>query len=234
MAEKEIMLNGIPIYLTRKRIKNLYIRIKPPEARVMVSVPVHTSDNVIAEFLEEHWGWIAEKRQEILEGEEQAETEPEYLTGERHALWGQWYELQVERSLKKPLTELRGDKIYMRVDAHTTIEKRRKQLDIWYRAQLERVLPDIIGRCEERVGKSADEWKFRRMKTRWGTCSIQRKRIWLNIQLAEKPPECLEYVVTHELTHLHEAGHNKRFWNLMDRFYPEWRRAKQLLKERTK
>lgn len=70
------------------------------------------------------------------------------------------------------------------------------------------------------------------MKTRWGTCNIQKKRIWLNIQLAEKPPECLEYVVTHELTHLHEAGHNKRFWSLMDRFYPEWRRAKQLLKEK--
>lgn len=234
MEEREIVLNGITIYLTRKKIKNLYIRIKPPKARVMVSVPVHTSDSVIAEFLEEHWSWIIEKRQEILDSEETKKEEAEYLTGERHALWGQWYDLQVERSLKRPLTELRGNRIYMRVGAHSTAEERRKQLDRWYREQLCEVLPGLIHQCEERVGRSANEWRFRRMKTRWGTCSIQRKRIWLNIQLAEMPPECLEYVVTHELTHLHEASHNKRFWSLMDSFYPDWRRAKQLLKERNR
>lgn len=231
MPEREIVLNGITIHLTRKRIKNLYIRIKPPEAEVAVSVPIHTPDSAIADFLEEHWSWIVEKRKEILAGADHAEAECEYLTGERHALWGEPYELLVERSLKKPLTELRGDKIYMRVSAHSTAEERRKQLDTWYRTQLDEVLPEIIERCEKKVGKRAVEWKFRRMKTRWGTCDIRKKRIRLNIQLAEKPPECLEYVVTHELTHLHEAGHNKRFWGLMDCFYPEWRRAKQLLKK---
>lgn len=199
----------------------------------MVSVPLHTSDRALADFIEEHWHWIKEKREEILSEAKSEAKQQEYLSGECHALWGKWYELQVERSLKRPVTELRGGKIYMRVPAHSTVEERRKQMDSWYRSQLEQVLFEVTSRCEKRVGRKAEEWRFRRMKTRWGTCNIQKKRIWLNIQLAEKPPACLEYVVTHELTHLHEAGHNKRFWGLMDEFYPNWREVKKLLNEPT-
>lgn len=233
MAEQKMEIRGITVYWSRKRIKNLYIKIKAPEARVMVSVPLHTSDRALADFIEEHWQWIEAKRQEVLSGAEAggSEGQREYISGERHALWGEWYEMRVERSLKRPLTELRDRELYMRVPAHSTVEERRRQLDLWYRQQLEEALPEVAARCEARVGREAAEWRFRRMKTRWGSCNIQKKRIWLNIQLAEKPADCLEYVVTHELTHLHEAGHNKRFWGLMDTFYPDWRRAKKLLNE---
>ena len=70
------------------------------------------------------------------------------------------------------------------------------------------------------------------MKTRWGTCNVKEGRIWLNLQLAKKPPECLEYVIIHELTHLLEPGHNQRFYQLMDRFLPDWRRVHQELNGR--
>lgn len=229
MTEIQWMINDIPIFLTRKKIKNLYIRIKAPEAKVMVSVPAFMSDADVKEFIIKQWDWIRRKREKILNAGtvEQEAGEKQYISGEVHNLWGMPYELMVERSLKKPVTELREDKIYMRVTAHSAQEERRRQLDKWYQGQLMEVLPELVTKYEAVVGRHASEWRFRRMKTRWGSCNIQKKRICLNIQLAELPVECLEYVIVHELTHLHEAGHNKRFWGLVDQFYPGWREVKR-------
>lgn len=94
------------------------------------------------------------------------------------------------------------------------------------------VLPQVIQKCERITGLHALEWKLRDMKTRWGSCNIQKKRIWLNIQLAAYPRECLEYVVTHELVHFLVPGHGKEFWAYMDRFFPEWRRVRKELNGR--
>ena len=231
MHEQRLELHGVPVRLMRKNIKNLYIRVKPPAGEVNVSVPLHTSEQRIALFLEEHWDWIEKKREEVVRRKPVVTPEAEYVTGEVHFLWGEPYELLVERSLKRPLTELRGEQIYMRVNAKSTKVERGKQLDKWYVTKLEEKLSELVPRYETMVGRQAAEWRFRRKKTRWGTCNIQKARICLNIQLAEKPLACLEYVVVHELTHLHEAGHNKRFWGLMDRFYPRWREIKKQMKE---
>ena len=229
MTEQDMEYKGIVIHLTRKKIKNLYIRIKEPNARVMVSVPFHTPQEAVFDFLEKQYGWICKKRKEVLEAERKAEPEKQYLSGESCLLWGIPHKLITERSLKKPLTELRENTIYMRVTANSTQVDRRKQLDGLYPEQLEKRLTELIPECEKIVGKHALEWRFRRMKTRWGSCHIQKKRICLNLQLAEKSPDCLEYVVIHELTHLHERGHNKRFRELMDSFCPDWREKKRKL-----
>jgi len=226
VKEQRIELHGVTVHLLRKKIKNRYIRIKPPEGEIMVSVPWHTPDQQIVSFLEEHWSWIQEKREEIF-SQESGKEELQYVTGETHFLWGEPYELYVERSLKKPLTEIRREQIYMRVPAHSTVEERRKQLDSFYKQEMWKRLPDLIERYERIVDRHARDWRFRRMKTRWGSCQIQKKRICLNIQLAEKTPECLEYVVVHELTHLREPAHNKHFWGLVDQFYPEWKNIKE-------
>lgn len=230
MEEIKYRVNDIEVTVIKKKIKNLYIRIHPPEGKVVVSVPVHATRKTIERFLEEHCEWIISHREKVISESQKEEIGKKYCSGETHYLWGIPYEMQVERSLKKPMTELREGKIYMRVSVYSTEEERRKQLDTWYREKMEEYLKEVIPCCESIVGKQANEWKFRRMKTRWGTCNIQKKRICLNIQLAELPKECLEYVVTHELTHLHEAGHNARFWGFMDQFYPRWRYVKKMLK----
>ena len=224
IVQKQTMeLHGITIYLLRKNIKNQYIRLRP-DGGVQVSVPSYFPDNAIAEFLEKHWQWIEENRG--------VQKELEYVTGEVHDLWGTPYELLVERSLKRALTEVRGEQIYMRVPAKSTDVERRKQLDLLYKQELQRRLPEIASHYEKIVGKKAAEWRFRRMKSRWGSCQIQKRRICLNLQLAEKPVECLEYVVVHELTHLHEPSHNQRFWSLVDQFYPDWKKQKKKLNAR--
>lgn len=72
------------------------------------------------------------------------------------------------------------------------------------------------------MGVSVSEWGVKRMKTRWGTCNPVAKRIWINLELAKTHPRCLEYIVVHEMTHLLERNHNKRFKSYMDKFLPNW------------
>jgi hypothetical protein len=60
------------------------------------------------------------------------------------------------------------------------------------------------------------------MKTRWGSCTPATLHVLINLELAKKPPECLEYIVVHELTHLLEPTHNRRFVALMTQFMPKW------------
>ncbi len=92
-------------------------------------------------------------------------------------------------------------------------------------------MPEVVQKCEQVVGVHAYEWKVKNMRTKWGTCNIDRKRIWINLQLAKKTPECLAYVVTHELVHLLERNHNEQFQKYMDTFFPEWRVVKETLNQ---
>ena len=102
-------------------------------------------------------------------------------------------------------------------------DKREAVLYQWYRQQLRRQVPPLIARWEPEIGVTVTEWRIKNMKTRWGTCNIEARRIWLNLQLAKKTVSCLEYIVVHEMVHLLERLHNERFRELMDRFMPQWR-----------
>ncbi|MGH2103285.1 M48 family metallopeptidase, partial [Aerococcus urinaeequi] len=73
------------------------------------------------------------------------------------------------------------------------------------------------------------EFRIKQMKTRWGTCNIQKKRIWISLNLVTAPLICLESVVVHELVHLLETNHTKRFYDLMDQYFPKWQEANAIL-----
>lgn len=236
--QQEIMVSDVRVVIKWKNIKNMYIRIKPPDAHVELSLPCYVSGDEAAHFLEKHWNWIQEKRAETIEREDAVKNlnGEAYENGEIHTLWGEPCVLQVVPSLKKPFTELREDAdgkkiLYMRVRAHASVEDRKKQLDLFYKDELKKALAMRIEKAEQMVGKHASEWTFRRMKTRWGSCHTGKKKICLNIQLAEKPSEWLDYVIMHELTHLHVPDHSARFWERMDLFYPDWRRVRKEMRE---
>jgi predicted metal-dependent hydrolase len=82
---------------------------------------------------------------------------------------------------------------------------------------------------ETRMGVKADFWGVKRMKTKWGSCNHETKRIWLNLELAKKPIDCLEYIVVHELVHLIEPSHNDNFVQLMTKFLPNWESLRDML-----
>lgn len=222
----EIQVQDITVQVERKAIKNLYIRIKP-DGRVVLTCPKRTTQREIYSLIQERYHWIVTHRQKVLE--RQAAQPNKYVSGEVLPLWGKRYQLRVEEQPGRAFVTLEGNELILR--GTTGDEAERKQaLDAFYRAQLNAAIPPLLERAQSATGLRAEEWRVRNMHTRWGSCNIQKRRIWLSLNLAKYPPECLYCVMIHELTHLLEPGHNKRFYALMDQFYPAWREANARLK----
>lgn len=217
-----MQVGDVSIKVVRKDIKNLYLRVHSPDARVCITSPLKLDDESIRQFAIAKLNWIKKKQAKCRM--QPTETPRKYVSGERHYYQGDRYILNVfdhAATSKVVIRDKTNLDLYVR---HNSLEEQREQvLDNWYRQQLKAKLPSLIAKWEKVVGVKINDWGVKKMKTRWGTCNIQAKRIWLNLELIKKPPRCLEYVVVHELVHLLERGHGDRFKAYMDQFLPDWR-----------
>jgi hypothetical protein len=222
-----IELEDLAIEVTRKKIRNLRISIHPPAGEVRLSAPMRTSLAEIREFAASRLGWIKKHREKLRV--QKTESRLDYVTGERHLVWGHSHTLQIEEMQVPPSVELLEDVILLRVRPGSDRERRGTLVTAWYRRQVEAALPPLIKAWEPRMSVEVKGFSMRQMKTRWGSCNTRDGSIRLNTELAKKPRECLEYVLVHEMVHLIEASHNARFKALMDRFLPPWRETRRLL-----
>ena len=220
----EITVGGISIAVEKKRIKNIYLRIKP-DGSVHLSAPRGMSDAAIRAFAASRLDWIGRHRQRLRP----LPPPPQYADGEIFLLWGRPCPLRVVSVPGRCSAGLEDGFLVLRAAPESTLQQRKAAVDAWYRAQLLAAIPAVRRECEAIVGQRAAQVRVRDMRTRWGTCNVAQRRVWLSLQLAQKPPECLRCVMLHELTHLWESRHSPRFWALMDRFCPDWRAIHRLL-----
>ena len=172
--------------------------------------------------------WI--KRQRASFKAQPRQTARKYVTGETHYFFGQRYRLRVlEHEAPSQVTLLNDSTMELATRPGSTIEQREKTFQNWHRAELKLQAEPLIEKWKPVVSVELDDWGVKRMKTKWGSCSIEARRIWLNLELAKKPIECLEYIVVHELNHLLVRHHNDQFVANMDRFLPSWRTTRDLL-----
>ena len=230
MTKETLTIENITLTLERKNIKNMYLRVLPPNGNVKVSTPLFISDEEIVNFIRLKKDWILKKQRYIRENNIKAPLK--YDNGEKHYLWGKEYTLQLIKNdtVKQVLIDEEKSILYLPIAKRSTIEKRKKTLDEFYRNQMKIVIPQVLDKCTKIVGKTPSEVKIRNMKN-WGNCRYQDKRITLNLNLAKKDIECLEYVMIHELCHLIEFNHSKKFKNLMDKYCPNWKEIKKRLNE---
>lgn len=193
----------------------------PPAGRVRISAPSGMNIETIRLYAISRLGWI-KKQQHKLRGQER-ETPREYLNRESHYLWGKRYLLKIIERNAPSAVDVQHSAIHLYIRPDASQEKKQFTLDEWYRKQLKVALPDLIALWEKRVGVRVNEFGIKKMKTKWGTCNPDARRIWVNLELAKKPKECLEYIVVHEMVHLLENHHNERFMALMDDILPKWR-----------
>lgn len=228
MTEKNIIPWGGQVVMVQKKpIKNVYLKVLPPEGHILLSVPKRYSRKEIEEVLESRRQWLL-SRQKLIREKSRKPVRREYVTGEKIPVWGREYELVVrEVQGSRARVACQGDKVLLLVPGYATREQRRQVLNGWYRRQLERAVAAEKGKLEDLVGKTAAEWRFRDMHTRWGTCNVKARRIWLSIHLAKQSPEAFRYVAIHELTHLWEANHGPEFKARMDKYYPGWRTVRK-------
>ena len=211
-----MLIENIAITIVKKNIKHMYLRILPPDGEVKLSAPLSASDEDIIRFVKSKKEWILKKQKYILENDIKAPHK--YDNGEKHCLWGREYTLQLISNRNVKHAFLKDNTIYLPIPKRSTIEKRKKVLDEFYRKELKAAIPQVLDKCTKIVGKN------------WGNCK-QDGRITLNLNLAKKDMECLEYVMIHELCHLIEFNHGKNFKKLMDEFCPKWKEIKKRLNE---
>ena len=217
-----IEIRGIEVEIVRKDIKHLHLGVYPPEGSVRVAAPLRLDDDAVRLAVISRLAWIRRKRAEF-EGQDR-QSRREFVTGESHYFEGRRYRLDVIESSGPTGIRLR-DKAWMemRVRPDTGRDAREAMLYQWYRARLRERIPEMVAKWEPNIGVTVAEWRIRRMKTRWGTCNPNARRLWVNSELAKKPVSCLEYVVVHEMIHLIERRHTERFRDILDRVMPEWR-----------
>jgi len=224
---QQIELGNIAIDVEQKNIKNIHLSVYPPLGKVKISAPERMDLDTIRVFAISKLSWI-KKQQEIFKNQER-ETPREYLTRESHYFRGKRYLLKVIEREARPKVILRHSKIELYIRPNATIEKKRQVLDEWYRAELKEMVPKMIEQWEKKIGVKSNAFGIKKMRTKWGSCNTEAKRIWLNLELAKKPAECLEYIIVHELVHLLERSHNDRFVKYMNEFMPKWRFYKEEL-----
>ena len=215
-------VQGIDAELTKKDIKNLRLRVTP-DGRVAVSAPWHVPHEAIEAFVAGHRQWILTTQAKVRLT---APVKEPIVDGGRARLWGTWHELRVADGPRASATVHDGVISIVAPDE----AGRARALDNLYRRELTHRLEPLHQQWAARIGRSASTFKLRRMTSRWGTCKTSTAVITLNLALAERPIAALEYVLVHELTHLHERGHGPRFHHLMDTYLPDWRARRASLR----
>jgi predicted metal-dependent hydrolase len=217
---RQLKLGDITVDVAFKDIRNVHLSVHPPTGRVRISAPSWMSLDNIRVFAISKLGWI-KKQQDQLRAQER-EPPREYLERESHYVWGKRYLLTVTHEHRAPCIELEHSRIRLRVRPGTDEKRRQSLMDGWYREQVKEAVPPLIAKWQPLIGVRVNRFFVQRMKTRWGSCNPDAGTIRLNTELAKKPPECLEYIVVHEMLHLLEPTHNARFRTLLDRFMPKW------------
>ena len=216
-----ITVSGLSVEVVRKNIKNLHLGVYPPLGRVRVAAPLAVSDDAVRLAVVGKLGWI--KRQRAKFEAQPRQSQRRMVSGESHYFMGQRYRLRVIEGSIPMRVVLRGKAaLDLFVRPETNTERREELLQAFYRAELKKLIPTLLEKWQPILGVEANAWGIKKMKTKWGTCNIAARRVWLNLELAKKPIQCLEYILVHELLHLIERHHNDRFRSLMDQYLPQW------------
>lgn len=219
---EKISIGNIDIDVVRKDIKNMHLAVYPPKGRVRLAAPINTNNEVARLFAISKLGWIKKNVKNF--NDQPRESIREYTSGESHYFNGKRYLLKVIENSTVNKIDITGFKhITMWVKPNSTVEDKANLLKEWYRKQLKDHIPELLEKWESTIGVKTNHWGVRNMRTKWGSCNTDAKRIWVNLELAKKPTECLEYIIVHELVHLLERNHNTRFVKYLDEFMPKWR-----------
>ncbi len=218
---QELKLGNIDIEVEQKDIKNIHLSVYPPNGRVRIAAPQKMDLDTIRVFAISKLQWIKNQQKSLLEQERVPKRE--FIERESHYFIGKRYLLKIHHHNAAPKVEIDHIYIHLNIRPGTSTQKKAEVMDEWYRAELKKLVPELIAKWEKVIGVKSSEFGIKKMRTKWGTCNTEAKRIWLNLELAKKPQDCLEYIIVHELVHLLERSHNQRFVKLMDKFMPKWR-----------
>ncbi|MBG6186428.1 M48 family metallopeptidase [Flavobacterium sp. CAN_S2] len=217
-----LSISTFTIDIVRKDIKNMHLAVYPPNGRIRLSAPEKTDTDMMRLFAISKISWIKKNIKKFVA--QPRETPREFISGESHYFQGKRYLLNVIEHKGINKVEIKGTKnINLYIKPNSTKDTKGRILKEWHRTEMKKQIPELITKWESIIGVKSNEWAIKQMRTKWGTCNIEEKRIWLNLELSKKPIICLEYIIVHELVHLLERNHNEKFVSYINQFMPKWR-----------
>lgn len=231
MKEEVKVLNitsQLSIDVVRKNIKNMHLAVYPPTGRVRIAAPIRINDEAVKLFAISKIAWIRKHQRSFVSQDRQPPRQ--FLERESHYFLGKRYLLRITKQESVPRVVIKTKTyIDLYIRPNTTLEQRQSIVNEWYREELKKLIQPIIDKWEKKMSVTVTDWQVKQMKTKWGTCSIEKRRIWLNLELAKKPLHCLEYIIVHEMIHFKERHHNDRFLSLIESYLPQWKFYKEEL-----
>ena len=196
---------GIELHISKKRVKNINFRLKPHQ--LLVSVPLFISPAEAAQAVMKRVSWAIANHPQVLEQYKRQQLAlAQALTADSTLLlWGK----------EQPFTLNHDEKL------------------AYYRQHLSEVIPALFAKWQPIVGATANEIRLKKMHTRWGSCNTRARRIWLSVYLPAYPIACTEYVIVHELCHLHHANHSRAFWQTVATAMPDYQHWHNMLAGKT-
>jgi predicted metal-dependent hydrolase len=226
---KVIQLGDISIQVTRKPVKNVHLSVHPPNGRVTLVAPKATRLEVARAYAISKLGWIRNQQEKLAR--QARETPRRFVERESHYLWGRRHLMTIKYCEAKPSVSLDHKRITLTVRPGSDVAKRAEVIHEWHKSLLHAVVPEIIKKWEPKLKVKVTRYFLQRMKTKWGSCNHRAGHIRLNTELVKKPKDLLEYVIVHEMVHLVEPTHSKRFVSILTKLFPSWREARAELNE---
>lgn len=222
------------IIIEYKRIKNIYIRVKP-DFNIYVTAPKRVTKKYIYELIEKRKDWIEEKKEELKKKNTFDISQKQLVSGEEIYYLGKSYMLKVLKSKEESIL-ISGRMMYMYVNIkdgesfiNYNMRKKHTLLDIWYKKEALKLFEELLKKYCKIMNLEINTFTVKRLKSKWGSCDVVKKHITFNLDLMKYPVHTIEYIVLHELAHLIEPNHSRRFHNIVSIYMPEWRKEKKLL-----
>jgi predicted metal-dependent hydrolase len=220
---EELILDGIAIEVAYKQVKHLRVTVYSPDGRVRISAPANAGSGAVRDFALSKLPWIEKCRARFRSRVRANSTGDDTV----QYVWGEALPLELIRRRGCRKIAVKNKRISMYIPPDCSAAKKQELLDKWYRRLLDEAAPELIRKWASAIGVEVKGFYTRKMKSHWGSCNYSKKTIRLNTELAKRSPECLEYVIVHELIHMIETSHNRNFYRLMNAFMPGWKEIRK-------
>lgn len=208
---------------SKKRKRTMAISVES-NGQVTVHAPVWTNTKDAQKFVDQNSNWIKKQQQKLLQNPK--DTSHIYYLGQKYI-----YDFNYHSKAKPRLVVKSGVFTFFSNDPHNFNDNdKTKLLEKFYKAQAKKVIPGFVNKYCELTGKNYNKITIKNVSTRWGSCSI-KGNLNFNYRLMQTPIHCVEYVVAHEVCHLTHHNHSKKFWDLVEKVFPNFKECEKHLKQ---
>lgn len=208
----EVVLNGknVNVIVVHKKIKNIYFRFDD-DGNLCVNANKYTSNKEILRLIENNRKSL-EKMMNKVQKKVDKSNEFWYL--------GNRYELVYDSMIKE--IDFQDGVIYARDE---------EMINRFLKKKIKEIFIDEVEKMKLVIDTPPFTLKFRKMKTRWGVCNYKLCTITLNTELIRYSRDELRYVIVHEMCHFYHHDHSKAFWNMVEYYYPNYKKARKELRD---